>query len=175
MRLELVPISVQDANHLVAEHHSHHGPTVSGLWATAVAAGEEIVGAAIVGRPSARLLDDGWTVEVTRCVVVHADGCARRRHTWRPGDDYVPTGAGEECDCRAKYAASKLYGAARRQAVALGYRQIVTYTLKGEPGTSLTAAGFTAEHLVRGKTWHTPSRPRVDKHPTLPKVRWAGL
>jgi hypothetical protein len=149
--LETVPITMQEANLFVAEHHRHHGPTVSGLWATACSLVEDreeprICGVAIIGRPVARVLDNGWTVEVTRC-----------------------------CTDGTPHAASKLYGAARKQAVAMGYRQIITYTLEGEPGTSLTAAGFTAEHLVRGKTWHTPSRPRVDKHPTIPKVRWAGL
>ena len=67
---------------------------------------------------------------------------------------------------------SKLYGACWRAARALGWRRLVTYTLKSEPGTSLRAAGWTVVGQVKGRSWHTAERPRIDKHPLDDKVRW---
>ena len=54
----------------------------------------------------------------------------------------------------------------------MGYRKLVTYTLVTEPGSSLRAAGYRFVGKVRGRSWHTPSRPRVDKHPLLDKNVW---
>lgn len=143
MRLSLVPISIQDAREYVRLHHRHHRPPVSGLFAVACAQGEEIVGVAIVGRPVARALQDGFTCEVTR---VATNG--------------------------ARNACSMLYGAAWRAARALGYRRLVTYTLATEPGTTLRAAGWKNVGTTPGKSWSVPSRPRVDKHPLQEKLRW---
>lgn len=84
----------------------------------------ETHGVAIVGRPVARGLDDGWTLEVTRT-----------------------------CTDGTKNANSMLYGAAWRAARALGYRRLVTYTLVEESGTSLRAAGWKTVHETRGRPW----------------------
>lgn len=99
---------------------------------------------AVVGRPVARHNDDDWTAEVTRLAVV----------------DGQPN------------ACSLLYGAAWRACRALGYRRLITYTLSTEPGTSLRAAGWRVVGEVRGRSWDTPTRPRVDRHPTQDKLRW---
>jgi len=144
MSLFLVPITVSDARAFVLEHHRHHRPPVSGLFAVACAdSPTRIRGVAIVGRPVARGLQDGWTAEVTR---VATDG--------------------------TRNACSMLYGAAWRAARALGYRRLVTYTLAEEPGTSLRASGWATVAEVRGRSWSCTSRPRVDKHPTQGKLRW---
>ena len=66
MSLEIVPISLKEANKFVEEHHRHHKPVVGHKFSIAVAENERIVGVAIVGRPVSRYLDDGWTLEVTR-------------------------------------------------------------------------------------------------------------
>lgn len=144
LRLCVTPVDLAEANAFVALHHRHHPPVVGHLWSTAVAdeAGT-IRGVAIIGRPVARQLNDGWTVEVTR---VATDGCPN--------------------------ACSALYGAARRQALSRGYRRLVTYTLATESGTTLRAAGWRVVAEVRGRSWSCPSRPRVDKHPTQAKLRW---
>jgi hypothetical protein len=142
--LFLVPITIQDAKAFVRRVHRHHGPPVSGLFA--VAAGDDlgaVRAVAIVGRPVARALQDGWTAEVTRLA---SDG--------------------------ARNACSMLYAAAWRAARALGYRCLVTYTLQSEGGASLRASGFRVVGEVRAKTWHTPSRPRVDLQPLQAKLRW---
>lgn len=141
--LELVPITISDAKAYVDEHHRHHGSPVGGLFAVAVATEGAVCGVAIVGRPVARGASDGWTAEVTRC-----------------------------CTNGSKNACSKLYGACWRAARALGYRRLITYTLATEPGASLRAAGWRIVGEVRARSWHTKSRPRVDKHPTQAKFRW---
>ncbi|VXC82011.1 hypothetical protein SPHINGOT1_20174 [Sphingomonas sp. T1] len=108
-------------------------------------AGEDgaLVGIAVVGRPVARALQDVLTMEVTRlCTDGEANGC------------------------------SMLYGAARRAAVAKGYRRGLTYILASETGASLRAAGWRFLWRVAGRSWDTPSRPRTDKHPTEDKVAY---
>ena len=143
MRLEIVPATIGEARAFVEQHHRHHGPPVSGLFAVAVAVGEEVRGVAIVGRPVARGLQDGFTAEVTRVATL--------------GDPN---------------ACSMLYGACWRAARAIGYRKLVTYTLDTEPGTSLRAAGWRVVGEVTAHSWSCPSRPRVDKAPLQGKLRW---
>lgn len=144
MKFAVVPLPLDEANAFVARHHRHHGKVVGHRFSLGVAdQGGEVRGVAIIGRPVARHLDDGLTLEVTR---VATDG--------------------------AKDASSALYGAARRAAFALGYKRLVTYTLASESGTSLRAAGYRVVGEVRGRSWSCPSRPRVDKHPTQTKLRW---
>lgn len=141
--LQLIPMTVTDAAEFCAQHHRHHKPPRGGLFAVGVAEGDTVRGVAIVGRPVARGNNDGWTAEVTR---VSTDG--------------------------ARNACSMLYGACWRAARALGYRRVITYILKDEPGTSLRAAGWRLVGAVRGRSWHTPSRPRVDRHPLQDKFKW---
>jgi len=142
-RVRVVPISLDEANELVARWHRHSNPTVGHKFSIGLAAGEEMVGAAIIGRPVARPLDDGWTLEVLRCVTNgHPNGC------------------------------SKLYAAAWRAVRAMGYRKLITYTLKSESGTSLRASGWVSVHEVAARSWDTPSRPRVDKHSLQQRLRW---
>lgn len=142
-KLTVVPCSIQDAKAFVLAHHRHHPPPVGGLFALAVALGETVHGVAIVGRPVARMSDDGWTAEVTR---VATDGTPN--------------------------ACSMLYGAAWRACRALGWRRLLTYTLATEPGTSLRAAGWRVIGETSGGSWSRVGRPRVDKHPTQEKLKW---
>ena len=144
MTLAIVPVTMQDAREWVNRHHRHHRAPEGGLFALAVAVGDEIKGVAIVGRPVARALQDGWTAEVTRVAVIEG----------------VPN------------ACSKLYAACWRAARALGWRRLITYTLASEPGTSLVAAGWKIVGQVKGRSWDTPSRPRIDDRPLDDKVRW---
>jgi hypothetical protein len=142
--LQIVPCELDEANAFVGRHHRHHGRVVGHRFSLAVVnAAGEIVGVCIVGNPVARGLNDGWTLEVTRC-----------------------------CTDGTKDAASALYGAARRATFALGYRKLVTYILASELGTSLKAAGYRLVGEVRGRSWNCKSRPRVDKHPTVDKLRF---
>lgn len=146
MSLRLVPTTIGDAREFVAQHHRHHGSPVSALFAIAVADGDVVRGVALVGRPVARALQDGYTAEITRC-----------------------------CTDGAKNACSMLYGAAWRAAKALGYQRLVTYTLASEPGTSLVASGFRIVGRTTARSWDCASRPRVDRAPLQEKLRWERL
>jgi len=139
----LVPITLREANAFVERVHRHHGPSRGCRFCLAAAVGETIVGVAIAGRPVARRLDDGWTIEVTRLAT---DG--------------------------TRNACSFLYAACRRVAQAMGYRRVLTYTLDSEGGVSLRAAGWDLVAASPGGSWSCASRPRVDTHPLQGKLRW---
>ena len=150
--MRLVPCSLADARRFVGEVHRHNRPPQGGLWAVAAADDNgSMIGVAIVGRPVARMLDDGRTAEVVRLAT-----------------DGTPN------------ACSMLYGACTRAAKALGYDRLITYTLLSEPGSSLKASGWTKDAELPGrKSWSCPSRPRVqtdlfgeERRPAGPKVRW---
>ena len=141
MKLTVERLELAEANAFVREHHRHHPPVVGHLFSIGAALDGKIVGVVIVGRPVARLRDNGVTAEVTRLAT---DG--------------------------TRNACSFLYGAAARAAFALGYKRIGTYILASEPGTSLTAAGWRLIGETPGRSWSVPSRPRVDKHPLQKKL-----
>lgn len=141
-RLTIVPLPLDEANQFVRVHHRHHQPVVGHKFSLGVAdEGGAIRGVAIVGRPVARRLDNGLTLEVNR---VATDGCPN--------------------------ACSALYGACRRAAFALGYRRLITYILVSEPGTSLRAAGWKCLGERGGLRWTGDRRPAVDKYPAQMKL-----
>lgn len=147
-KLCIVPATLEEANQFVRTHHRHHGMVRGHKFSLAVVdEADAIRGVAIVGRPVARHLDNGLTLEVNR---VATDGCPN--------------------------ACSALYGACRRAAFALGYKRLVTYTLDDEGGASLRGAGWKCIGTAGGNSWNRKSRPRVDTHPLQMKMRWeAGL
>lgn len=49
--LELVPVSLKEANAFVENHHRHHKPVVGHKFSVAAAVNGKIVGVVIVGRP----------------------------------------------------------------------------------------------------------------------------
>lgn len=149
MGLEIVPVTLAEANEFVRRYHRHHGPIGNQhKFCVAVADDNRIVGVAIVGLPVARHLCDGWTLEVRRT-----------------------------CTDGTKNANSMLYAACWRAAKALGYRRLITYTLPSESGSSLKAAGWKCVAQTQGDTWNRPNcgRPRVDLHPNQPKLRWEKM
>ncbi|AVK04366.1 hypothetical protein R4J59_11610 [Pseudomonas paraeruginosa] len=48
-RLEVCPLTLAEANAFVEQHHRHHGPVQGHKFSLGLAAGERIVGVAIVG------------------------------------------------------------------------------------------------------------------------------
>jgi hypothetical protein len=144
--LHLVPVRSRDARQFVAMWHRHHPPPVGQIFAVGVATEEGVlVGVAIVGRPVARMLDNGQTLEVTRTAT---DG--------------------------TRNANSLLYGACWRAARALGYTRLITYTQAGETGASLRAAGWrvVAERPAT-PGWGRPSRPRrLRGTEQIPRTLW---
>ena len=61
-------MSIQEANEFVANFHRHSKPTQGGKFAIGASC-DGLFGVAIVGRPIARRLDDGFTAEVLRVCV----------------------------------------------------------------------------------------------------------
>jgi len=148
--LTRVPCTVRRARRFVGDHHRHSLPPNGGLFAVAVECDGETVGVGIAGRPVARALDDGRTVEITRC-----------------------------CTLGTPNAASMVYGALCKAARALGYERAITYTLASESGASLRGAGFLVAAQVRAQGWDRPSRSRRDADlfgnatkPPGAKLRW---
>lgn len=64
--LELVPITLKEANAFVEQHHRHHKAVTGHKFSIAASDSEKIVGVAIVGRPVSRYLDNGLTLEVSK-------------------------------------------------------------------------------------------------------------
>jgi hypothetical protein len=115
VRLTIVPLTWRQACAFNDDNHRHHKAPRGCKWAIWVVDPDAALrGVALCGRPVARALDDGTTIEVNRTAT---DGCPN--------------------------ANSALYGACWRIAAAMGYRRLVTYNQEGETGASLKAAGFT--------------------------------
>lgn len=138
------PVQLLIANTMVRAHHRHAAPVVGHLYSLGLFDDDDwcLHGVAIVGRPVARQLDDGTTVEITRLVTYGT-----------------------------RNACSMLYGAACREAKLRGYGRAITYTRADETAASVRAANFTAAGTTRGRQWDTPSRPRAHRQP-CDRVRW---
>lgn len=149
MSLRIVPMTYRDACAFVTQWHRHHPPPKFHVFSLGVADDTDVLrGVAMVGRPVARHLSDGGTLEVNRTAT-----------------DGTPN------------ANSCLYGAAWRAAKALGYHRLITYTQSGETGSSLRAAGWRviAERPAR-RGWNTPSRPRDDHAPVgIARTLWEAV
>ena len=52
--LDIVPVSLKEANAFVERYHRHHKPVVGHKFSIGATDGETIVGVAIVGRPVSR-------------------------------------------------------------------------------------------------------------------------
>lgn len=143
MALRLQSITLAQANDFVTALHRHHKKVVGHKFSLGAYDGETLVGVAIIGRPVARMRDDGQTLEVTRL-----------------------------CTDGTKNACSFLYGAAARAARALGFARIGTYILKSESGTSLRASGWKLISETSGGSWSRSGRERTDKHPLEAKTLW---
>lgn len=133
MGLRVVPVHFKDACAFIEAWHRHHKPPSGMVFCLGASTDDDtLVGVATVGRPVARLLDDGMTLEVTR-----------------------------SCTDGTRNANSLLYAAAWRAAKALGYRRLISYTQAGETGASLRAAGWRiVAHRPPRAGWDMPSRPR---------------
>lgn len=157
MTLALRPVTLREARAFVVAHHRHNRPPKGWLFGAGLYAGDELAAVAIAGRPLARALDDGATLEVTRV-----------------------------CTLDQRNAASRLYGALCRAGKALGYARAVTYTLASEPGSSVRAAGFREDARLEPRSeggWASSSgKWHGGRHdatlwgerilPEEPRVRW---
>lgn len=115
MSVSIVPCTISEAATFVENFHRHNKAPQGGLFAVGASDGHTLCGVGIVGRPVSRILQDGFTAEVTRCCV----------------KDNAPKGT-----------PSAIYAALWRAAKALGWRRLITYTLQTESGASLRGAGW---------------------------------
>lgn len=142
--MQVVPITQRAARAWFDEHHRHLKAPRGDIIRAAIERDGEIVAVASAGRPKARMIDDGRTLEITRVATL----------------DNVPN------------ACSMLYGALRRAGRALGWRRFVTYTLPEEGGASLRAAGWRLDTKTSGGEWSRHGRQRALALRPDPKLRW---
>lgn len=147
MKLSVVPIELADANQAIGAWHRHHQPCVGHRFSLGVVDETGTLhGAAVIGRPVARLAGDpSQVLEVTRL---------------------VSNGTKNVC--------SMLYSASARAGKELGFIRIQTYILADEEtGVSLKASGWVCEGIAGGGQWkHTDGKPRRTDQPVGKKMRW---
>jgi hypothetical protein len=143
--MKIQPVSLKFAQEFVRQHHRHNKPPVGHKFSVGLFDEDRCVGVATAGRPVARMLDDGLTLEVVRT-----------------------------CTDGTRNANSMLYGAIVRAATALGYRKCVTYTQHDESGASLRGAGWAVVAELSARAgWDAPSRRRADIGSAgVARVRW---
>jgi hypothetical protein len=129
--VQAVPIHIKEANAFIARCHRHSLPTVGGKFAVGAVVRGKPVGVAVSGRPVARPLDHGKTLEVLR---VCTDGTSN--------------------------SSSFLYPRVARIARLFGYTRVITYTLEEGSGSSPRAVGGRVVGRVGAREWSAPSRPR---------------
>ena len=145
-KLEATPLELKQANAFVDALHRHHDPVHRDKFRIGAMLNGKLVGVVQVGRPVARMLDDGKTLEVVRL-----------------------------CTDGTKDVCSFLYAKATRIAKEMGYTKIITYILESESGASLFAAGWNEEVTTSGGAWDRPSRRRQTTAPTMPKRRFSRI
>lgn len=141
--MKIQPITYRAAADFVNAHHRHHAASQGCKFCIGLYSGSELRGVAIAGRPVARKLDNGVTLEINRV-----------------------------CTLGDKNACSMLYGACCRIAREMGYEKVITYILETEPGTSLRASNFICDNERAGYTHWTGKRNRGQSIPAEMKKRY---
>jgi hypothetical protein len=136
-------VAFGEAAAFVTLFHRHLAAPVSHVFSVGAFHDGRLCGVAVAGRPVARRLDDGATLEITR---VATDG--------------------------TRNACSKLLAAVRAEARKRAFSRVVTYTLPQEGGASLRAAAFTCDGPAGGGRWSRAGRVREDVQPLARKTRW---
>lgn len=149
--LRVEPIEFAIVTDFVRRHHKHCRPTPSWRYGAGCVNGTELIAVVVVGRPTARHIDQHRKVEVRRLCV---------NHDLAPG--------------LTRHACSLLYGWAAREAKRRGFEAILTYTREDEPGTSLRAAGWVPVAMTKleRRGWDRPGRRRAPDESPIRKVRW---
>lgn len=141
--MEIRPITFKQASEFINKYHRHHNATVGCKFCIGLYHKDSLIGCAVCGRPVSRYYDNGLTCEINRVCVIegYKNGC------------------------------SMLYGACCRIAKNMGYKKIITYTLKSENGASLRASNFICEGQSGGTHW-TGKRNKAQSIPNEFKKRW---
>lgn len=142
--MRIADCTVSEARRIVKQWHRHLPGIQGGLFAVKIVDDSgNVLGCAVAGNPP-RVWQGTGRLVISRVAV--AEG--------------TPNGC------------SMLYGALVRAARALGWREVWTYTLPEEPGTSLRAAGFRDMGLTAGGEHSRVKRPRRPAVRPEPKRRW---
>lgn len=141
--MKATPITLRTASEFISRFHRHHKPSRGWKFGVGAEKNGKLVGVVVVGRPIARMLDNGKTAEVLRL-----------------------------CTDGSKNACSFLYSVARKIALTMGYERVITYILESESGSSLKASGWRRLGLAGGGSWSRTSRKRIDKAPIERKQIW---
>lgn len=144
--LRLRPFALKHALPFCRQVHRRLSRLQGGMWSIAIQVQNEILGVAIVGRPVARLLDNGLRLQVLRVA--------------------VKSGTPNAC--------SMLYGACSRAARAMGASDLLTYIHNDETGVSLKASGWIEDDQFRsrGGEWSRKSRTETAAEEPGEKRRW---
>jgi len=143
--MKIVPIKQKACKRFINEHHRHNRAPHGSVFQIGLEDDEGVlIGCIMVGRPVARRLDDGKTLEVNRT-------CINGYH---------------------KNACSMLLGRAVRVARNLGYERIFTYTLPQESGSSLRGAGWTNDQISDIGDWNNREGRQVQIFKDTKKLRW---
>ena len=142
---KFAPIELKDANRFIAQFHRHNKPVVRAKFQIGLMKDEELIGVGIVGRPIARMLSNGKTVEVLRT-------CIKEGHP---------------------NACSMMYARLKQISHLLGFEKVITYTLQKESQSSLKALGASIVAEVKPQDWDRKNRHRISQ-PVYqePKYRW---
>lgn len=143
--MEIIPITIRSANVFVTDFHRHNKRVTGAKFAIGLTEDSELIGVAIAGRPVARLLDNGKTIEILRV-------CVKEGY---------------------KNANSKLYGRMKRISQLMGYEKIITYTLQRESQASLKAIRAKPVSNVKPGGWDRLNRHRNGQEIySEAKIRW---
>lgn len=137
-------IDLKSANNYVEKYHRHNLPTQGYIFAIGLFENDIVIGVAICGRPVARLLDDGKTIEILRV-----------------------------CTRGARNANSQLYSYAKKLSIKKGFKRVITYTLYSESGASLRAISAQPTKVSNGnRQWTNRPNRRFQEVVSQPKIRW---
>ncbi len=143
------PYPVKYAREWIEKVHRRIPELTGAMWCVGLWDGSEMRGLAVVGRPSARMLDVPARTRVPVLEVIR-----------------VAVIEGTKNGC------STLYGACARSGRAMGLDGMLTYIHDDETGVSLRAAGWVEDGSTDGGEWARPSRQRKLALDHKPKKRW---
>ena len=140
-----IPLELKEANQFVDTYHRHNKHTQGHRFSIGLQKNGELIGVAIIGRPVARMLQQKGTLEILRVCVKEGN----------------------------KNANSIIYSRVRKIAQLLGYKKIITYTLKTESQSSLKAIGAQVVAETQPQSWDRKNRHREEQEIyKQPKLRW---
>lgn len=151
------PSTVKAARAWVKETHRHLPNVQGGLFATSVWDQCGQVAAGICGNPP-RVWQGTGRIVITRVAALQLPDVIDSKGNAHPAP-----------------ACTMVYRSLCDAARSLGYREIWTYTLPGEDGASLRAAGFVQHGETRAGEWDRPSRPRNAAVNAESKRRWVRV